>query len=87
MKYLAPIHPEHIPAVAFPLDRCVYCWYTMQPALPFPATWSSTCCPAHRMWVLAQYGQKKAVASSKRAGSVDLAVPLSRQVQAMEERP
>ena len=67
MRYLAPMKPERIPAVTLPLERCVYCWYVLHPETTYPASWSSTCCPAHRDWVLAHAARIRAARSSKRA--------------------
>ena len=71
MRYLAPMKPERIPAVELPLDRCVYCWYVVHPETTYPASWSSTCCPAHRAWVLTHTARYKAARSSERAGNTN----------------
>jgi hypothetical protein len=67
MRYLAPITAETIPAVTLPLERCVYCWYTLHPTLSYPVSWSSTCCPAHHVWVLAKHTPCRATRSSEKA--------------------
>jgi hypothetical protein len=84
MNYLAPIKPECIPVVAVPLERCVYCWYTCYPTLPFPSSWSSTCCRGHRAWVLAQSTSNARL--SKRAGKESPGVPFLVHPQVMEEQ-
>jgi hypothetical protein len=70
MRYLAPMKPESIPAVALPLERCVYCWYKLHPTLTYPASWSSTCCPTHSLWVLARYAHGRAARSSGKASNI-----------------
>jgi hypothetical protein len=87
MKYLAPIKPECIPAAAVPLERCVYCWYAVYPTLPFPSSWSSTCCSGHRAWILAQSARNRARRVSRRVASEPPGVPLMVRPQMMEERP
>jgi hypothetical protein len=69
MRYMAPMKPECIPAVALPLERCVYCWYVLHPTLTYPVFWSSTCCSTPRDWVLARYARIRTKRSSKRVGS------------------
>jgi hypothetical protein len=71
MRYLTPMKPECIPAVALSLDRCVYCWYVVHPETTYPASWSSTCCPAHRARVLTHTARYKAARSSERAGNTN----------------
>lgn len=68
MRYLSPMQPEHIPAVALPFEHCMYCWYVLHPTLNYPETWSSTCCHEHSIWVLAQYARVRARRSSEAAG-------------------
>jgi hypothetical protein len=87
MKYLAPMKPERIPAVALPLERCVYCWYILHPTLTYPETWSSTCCTEHSAWMLVQYARIRAARSLARAGSANRAVALSVTQQMMEGHP
>jgi hypothetical protein len=77
MRYLAPIKPEHIPAVALPLERCVYCWSVLHPTLTYPASWSSTCCPAHRTWVLTHYSRVRSERSLEIEGSSKRGVALA----------
>jgi hypothetical protein len=84
MRYLAPIKPERIPAVALPLERCVYCWYVLHPTTVYPSSWSSTCCPTHRDWLLTHAKRIRAACSSNTAGS---SVPLSVTPRLMEECP
>jgi hypothetical protein len=90
MRYMAPMKPEQIPAVALPFERCVYCWYVLHPTLTYPACWSSTCCSAHRAWVLAHVACIRAARSSaraERAGSESLGGSLSVTLQMMEGHP
>ncbi len=54
MTILAPLAPAQIPSVALPLEACMYCWYVLHPNLPYPATWSSTCCTGHVAWMHAR---------------------------------
>lgn len=84
MRYLAPMKPETIPAVSLPLERCVYCWYVLHPALAYPASWSSTCYSTHRDWLLAHASRIRAARSSIRVGS---SVPLSATPRIMEGLP
>jgi hypothetical protein len=84
MRYLAPMKPERIPAVALPFERCVYCWYVLHPTLSFPASWSSTCCSAHRAWVMVHATRIRAARSSERAGRRSA---LSVTPQVMEGHP
>ena len=72
MRYLAPMQPERIPAVALPLEHCMYCWYVLHPTLNFPEIWSSTCCPEHSAWMLAQYARIRAGRTSEGSGSARL---------------
>jgi hypothetical protein len=84
MKYLTPMNPEQIPAVSLPLERCVYCWYVLRPALAYPASWSSTCCSTHRDWLLANAARIRAARSLTSAGS---SVSLSVTPRSMEGHP
>ena len=69
MMVLAPLSPTQIPAVALPVEACMYCWYVLHPHVSYPETWSSTCCLGHRTWIEAQLlvrrqrrlGEKKGV--------------------------
>lgn len=54
MPVPAPLSPALIPAVAFPVEACMYCWYVLHPHQPYPEAWSSTCCTGHRTWIEAQ---------------------------------
>jgi hypothetical protein len=60
MLHLAPMPPVSIPVVAHTVQHCAWCWYASHPALSFPESWSSTCCPEHRVWVLGQLAKTKA---------------------------
>ena len=51
MMVLSPLSPAQIPAVALPMEACMYCWYVLHPHAPYPEAWSSTCCAEHRTWI------------------------------------
>jgi hypothetical protein len=70
MRYLAPMKPQCIPAVALPLEHCMYCWYVLHPTMPYPESWSSTCCSEHSAWIMAQYARIRALRKSEVPGSV-----------------
>lgn len=54
MMVLAPLPPAQIPAVALPIEECMYCWYVLHPQQSYPEAWSSTCCLGHRTWIETQ---------------------------------
>lgn len=54
------ISPAQIPPVIALDPQCAWCWPIIHPGLPYPESWSSTCCDAHAAWILVQHTQIKA---------------------------
>jgi hypothetical protein len=52
--------PSRIPAVALPVEACMYCWYVLYPAQAYPEAWSSTCCTGHDTWIKTQQAARRA---------------------------
>jgi len=59
MAYLEQMQPELIPATSAPVIDCCYCWYVVNPGMPFPESWSSTICADHSAWLLAQLARRR----------------------------
>ncbi len=57
---LPAIRPEAIAIVQNPDPQCCYCWYLLHPDINYPAAWSSTICPEHTAFILAQHAQLRA---------------------------
>lgn len=58
---LPALRPEQgIPLSATPLIDCAWCWSVLHPGVHFPEKVSSTICPGHMTWMLAQARQRRA---------------------------
>lgn len=53
-------HLKQIPASSTPLERCPWCWYVQHPGVNFPERVSSTICPGHQEFLLAQASARRA---------------------------
>ncbi len=65
--FQAAMHPKDILVVPQPVARCAYCWYVLNPLLPYPESWSSTICPVHDTWTRAQLATRRARRMTERA--------------------
>ena len=63
MERILPIVPalaaQEIPIVTTLVERCVCCWPLAHPGQDYPASWSSTLCPAHAQWTRARRAAHK----------------------------
>jgi hypothetical protein len=50
---------QRIPLVASPLVDCAWCHRARYPGVDFPRDLSSTICPGHMTWMLAQAAQRR----------------------------
>jgi len=66
ITYQPPMTPTRIPPVMTPVEDCCYCWYVLHPTTSFPEAWSSTCCPDHSTWLLAQHAAIRAARQAAR---------------------
>ena len=51
---------ERIPLSTTPLIDCAWCWSVLHRGEHFPEQVSSTICPGHMTWMLAQAEQRRA---------------------------
>ena len=60
---------QAIPPASNPQPDCSWCWYARNNGVPFPPAISSSCCPEHRAWLVAQLTEKRAARGEKRGQS------------------
>ena len=61
-----PMAPTRIPPVMTPVEACAWCWPLLNPGLPYPEQWSSTCCSEHSTWILAQHAAVRAARQDRK---------------------
>jgi len=65
--FIASMQPKDILVVPQPVAQCAYCWYVLNPSLPYPESWSSTICPNHENWILNQLATRRAKQQAEKA--------------------
>jgi hypothetical protein len=51
--------PQQIPLASAPVEDCAWCWHASHPNVAYPESWSSTICPEHAAWMLANRKTRK----------------------------